>query len=413
LFLRFLRNLTLSLLSLVLLLLVLEGIFRLARKDDALKLSMGRVDARYHHTFEPGSALHMVSSIPGEFDVTAHINNFGFRGPDMTEEKPEGVTRIFLVGDSYTFGVGAKDDETIPSLLQARLDPGRKMFEVINVGRGSTCPLIYDLRLRDEIPRFKPNLIVMMLDFSDLWEDWHFEKNLRYDAKGEIIALSPYYEYGKFQFWNFLRANSVFASYLHNKVVRTVQQIQKIGLRRYLDAIAQGKKVKAVIATTENETIEFDGKLFLRGRDKEAEIREHFKRTSHYVLKCRDLARQFGAGFILVMYPYGVHVGPDQWREGRVSWGFEKGKTVMDTFSFDLVESFARENGIPSINLLEDLRRHNDQELYFPYDGHFTPAANHVVADALVASPVLRDALGEKSSSDAKAEQIGGRDGHL
>jgi hypothetical protein len=400
-----LKNLALSLIAIVVLLFVLEGVFRLVRKEDALKLSMGRVDTRYHHTFQPNSTMRIVSSIPGEFDVTAHINNYGFRGPDISETKPAGVTRVFIVGDSYTFGVGAEDDQTIPARLQNLLDPTRKHIEVINVGRGNTSPLIYYLRLRDEIPKFKPDFVVMLLDFSDLWDDWHFEKNLLYDPNGKMTGLNPYFEYGKFKFWNYLRANSVFASYLHNKVVRTVSQIQKIGIKRFVQAVAEGKKVKAVIATTENETIEFDGKLFLRGGEKQKEIREHFERTGKYILMCRDLARQYDAGFALVIYPYGIHAGPDQWREGRSSWGFEKGKMETDTFSFDLVEEFADKNRIPFVNLLPNIRQHNNKMLYFPYDGHFTPAANEVVAQALVQNPVLMDALQDKIHTDNQIEQ--------
>ena len=82
-----LKNIIFSLVVFAVFLLLLEGIFRLARKEDALRLSMGRVDAKYHHIFEPHSQSRMVSSIPGEFDVVVHINNEGFRGPDMSVAK--------------------------------------------------------------------------------------------------------------------------------------------------------------------------------------------------------------------------------------------------------------------------------------------------------------------------------------
>ena len=61
--------------------------FRITRKDDALKLSMGRIDVRYRHALQPNSEYHLFSSVPGEYDVTAHINNHGFRGPDFESEK--------------------------------------------------------------------------------------------------------------------------------------------------------------------------------------------------------------------------------------------------------------------------------------------------------------------------------------
>ncbi len=225
----------------------------------------------------------------------------------------------------------------------------------------------------------------------------------------EMTGLNPYYEYGKFQWWNFLRANSVFASYLHNKLVRTVLQIQKLGLKRYVEATRQGKKAKVMIATGEKETIAFDGRLFLRGSQKKDEIEIHFKRTAKYILMCRDLARKCHADFVLVFYPYGIQVGPNQWSEGRVSWGFEKGKTYTDMFSFDLVENFARENNVPFINLLGPLRAHADEKLYFPYDGHFTPAANAIVARALTESFIFQEALKNgRGESDGSSVQVGG-----
>lgn len=395
----FLKKILLFVVTLIFLFLVLEGAFRLVRKDDALKLSMGRVDAKYHHTFEPHSTLHLVSSVPGEYDVIAHINNYGFRGSDMTLQKQVGMKRIFVVGDSFTFGVGANDEETIPALLQKKLDPGKKEFEFINVGRGNTSPLIYYLRLREEIPKFRPDAVVMLLDFSDLWEDWRFEQNLVYDAQGKPDHLNPYYEYGKFNLWNYLRANSVFCSYVHNKVVRTFLAIKKLGFRKYFQSVVlEGKRSKAVVATvSKDDTMEFDGKIFLRGRERESEIKNNFPRTAKYILMTKKLCESYGVRFLLAMYPYGIQVGPEQWGKGRVYWGFEEGRTYTDTFSFDLVQDFAKENHVPFINLLGTLRAHAGQKLYFDYDGHFTPAANQVVAEALGSSPVFLESIGEAS----------------
>ena len=385
----FLKNFLFALLVLITSSVVLEMIFRLTRPDDALKLSMGQVDRTYHHSLTPNSILHLVSSVPGEYDVFAHINQFGFRGPNFQQGKEPGLKRIFIVGDSFTFGVGAEDDATIPALMETYLHSAGTDWEVINAGRGHDSPINYYLRLRDELPKFSPDLVVLMLDFSDLWEDWNTEKNLIFDKAGNIVAIDPYYEYGTFKIWNFLRAKSVMCSYLHNKIVRTAQKIQKLGLKEYVSARLRGERIKAVIATTKEGTIAFDGRLFMRGREKADEITEHFKRTGKYILMCQKLAQNLNIPFILVMYPYGVHVGPDQWDEGRVFWGFERGKIYEDRFSFDLVEQFAREHHIPFINLLDDFIRARHEQLYFSYDGHFTPRANRLAAEALVHHPVF------------------------
>ena len=395
----FVKNLVFLTVTVSVFLIGTELVFRMVRKNDALTLSLGRLDRKYHHSFKPNSDLHLVSSVPGEYDVTAHINNLGLRGPDTLVEKKAGVSRILLLGDSFTFGVGANDRETIPYLLQQKLDPAEETLEFVNAGRGHSSPLIYYLRLRDELLGLKPDVVVMMLDFSDLWEDWRFEQMLVYDTQGNIVELNPYFEGGKFNLWSFMRARSVLCSYVHNKVVRTALKIQKLGFVDYVRTKLEGKRAKAVIAATRTDTIAYDGRIFLRGIEKAGEIKLHFERTKKYILMCKQLIEAARAQLVLVMYPYGIQVGPDQWGEGRVFWGFEKGKTYDDDFSFHLVKQFATEHSIPFINLTEDLRAHRNQVLYFPYDGHFTPAANQVVAETLSAEPILVDIINQKSIS--------------
>ena len=371
----------------------LEGLFRLFRPNDALALSMGRMDPHFHHSLKPGDTYRLLSPRPGEYNVRVRINRFGFRGPEIDFEKKPGQRRVMLVGDSFTFGVGAEEEETIPALLQRHWDPAGEKIQVVNAGVGASSPVLYYLRLRDYLLEFRPDLVVLMLDFSDLREDWYYEKKIERDRDGRILRINPYFEDGRFHVWNYLVANSVFFKYLHNKCVRTFQKIQKLGLAGYLKTKWEGKKSKVVIAREKEDTIAFDGRIFLRGSEKADEIRRHFERTGRYLLMCKSLLDERRIPLVLVLYPYGIHVGGNQWAIGRKSWGFEEGKLYEDDFSFKLVEAFAEKNGIPFINLLGALRLHNNEVLYFPADGHFTPAANRVVAESLAAHPLIKDRL--------------------
>ena len=73
-------------------------------------------------------------------NVIYSINSQGFRGPEFSETKPDGVYRIFVVGGSTTFGTGVYDDQTFPSYLQKLFDQSNFDFniEVINAGIGTT-----------------------------------------------------------------------------------------------------------------------------------------------------------------------------------------------------------------------------------------------------------------------------------
>jgi lysophospholipase L1-like esterase len=70
------------------------------------------------------------------------INNFGFRGEDISKEKDDGVIRVIALGASSTFGYADRDDETYPFYLEQYLNGmlsgnpsgSVRSFEVLNFG---------------------------------------------------------------------------------------------------------------------------------------------------------------------------------------------------------------------------------------------------------------------------------------
>ena len=72
-----------------------------------------------------------------EYDCEYGNNSLGFRDVEHAAEKPEGVFRILVLGDSFTYGAGVAFEETYPRRLEAMLN-GRRgphpKVEVINAG---------------------------------------------------------------------------------------------------------------------------------------------------------------------------------------------------------------------------------------------------------------------------------------
>ena len=371
----------------------LELLFRLYRgKDLTLGLTRGKDIKKYSHGFEPNKGFKLESSKKGEFDVCVDINNYGFRGKDIVIDKTEGIKRIFMVGDSFTFGVGAEEDETIPYLFEENLKKQGMEVEVINAGVGHSSPMIYYLKLRDIYMKFKPDFVVLLLDFSDLRDDWRNKRQAVYDSNGRLLSFDPNLINGKRDWWRIIRRNSEVCKYIHNKIVRTAQKIQVLGLKTYIKAKFEGKRAKAVIATSKDvdskiDSIEYDGYLLMRGREKKNSILKHWKITEEYLVKIRDLLYAEGIGFALTMYPYGIHVSPDEWNEGRVYWGFDKDRLYTDRYAFDLIEETCRKNNIYCINTLEDFLKVKSQKLeeklFFDLDGHMTPSGNSIVAKGM------------------------------
>jgi len=375
--------------------LLLEVLFRLYYgKAIVLKISTG-APISSHYDFEPNKIVRLKSSKKNEFDVTVKMNNFGFRGEDIKLEKTPGVKRVFMVGDSFTFGVGAGENQTIPYLTGEFLKNRSNSVEVINAGVGHRSPIMYYVKLRDAYLKFKPDIVVLLLDFSDLRDDWHTERQAVYDKNGEILRFDPAFLDGKKDWWGIAVRNSETLTYLNNKFIRTFKKIQVLGFKAYIKAALAGKRAKAVIATSQEvagkmDSIEYDGYLFMRGKDKLPFIKKHWALTSKYLLKIRDLLKQNGVEFMLVTYPYGIHVAPDEWQEGRVYWGFEQGKVYTDRYAFDLIEDFCKNNNIHFINTLDDFLAAKKQnpgvKLYFDLDGHMAPAGNRIVARCIADS---------------------------
>ncbi len=60
----------------------------------------------------------------------------GFRGPGFDAAKQAGVVRIVMVGDSYVYGIGVDEADSLPVTLESELrrrDPARRI-EVLNLG---------------------------------------------------------------------------------------------------------------------------------------------------------------------------------------------------------------------------------------------------------------------------------------
>ena len=111
---------------------------------------------------------------PNQISGNVKINNFGFRGEDITREKTENTYRIFMIGGSTTFGVVVNDNETIPYYLQEILNEKNHDFtiEVINAGILSSWSYNEVEKIKKKIVNFEPDMIIIY----DGWNDVSFGK---------------------------------------------------------------------------------------------------------------------------------------------------------------------------------------------------------------------------------------------
>ena len=111
----------------------------------------------------------------------------------ISRAKPEGTGRVLLLGDSFTEGVGVEAADAFPARLQELVDHAgvQKRWEVINAGEASYSPILEYLLLKRVGLDLQPDLVILNLDLSDMYDDINYTKLAVFDASGDPIAVRP------------------------------------------------------------------------------------------------------------------------------------------------------------------------------------------------------------------------------
>lgn len=183
-----------SLLLLVIIVLVAEAGFRVAfriigQDPDSMRLFRHdagmKVEGRYTSNpflpfaLKPNSDHEIVWTPPswpeleGQQETLTwniHQNKWGFRGAEITLEKPPGTLRVLCLGGSTTYDTNT-DGETWEDSLQSRLAdayPGSKI-EVLNFGMNAASMPFHLTQFALLGVHFRPDLVVVYAGHNDLW----------------------------------------------------------------------------------------------------------------------------------------------------------------------------------------------------------------------------------------------------
>jgi lysophospholipase L1-like esterase len=136
----------------------------------------------YYYKMAPG-----IHDAPAPYTTKYRINSLGFRGDDFNPQgKAPGVTRIFAVGQSSTFGAESADGETWPARLGHYLStqkPGG--YEVINAGFDGYHSRHMKNLVLQELGRYQPDMLIFYAGLNDL----NFENSLE-ETKPSALALA-------------------------------------------------------------------------------------------------------------------------------------------------------------------------------------------------------------------------------
>jgi lysophospholipase L1-like esterase len=165
--------------SVALLLVALELGFRLAG------VSVGTVQINRETVRRSRNSRLLFELRPGSVaraEVEYRVNADGLRGPETTLEKPAGVRRVAVLGDSIAFGYWVAERDTFPRQLEALLAraPGERV-EVLDFGvPGYNLDQEIEV-LRDRALAYSPDVVVVAFCLNDLEGLFSYELGLVQD----------------------------------------------------------------------------------------------------------------------------------------------------------------------------------------------------------------------------------------
>ncbi len=350
-------------------------------------IGSGIDDPHFHHRLKGLQTYHFETS---EFNVDIRTNRWGLRGTEPVLPKPKGLTRILMLGDSYTFGFPVRDEETFSYLIEQGLKQQGYSVDVVNGGVSGYSPTLHYLSLRDQFLTFEPDEVILWFDLGDVQEDHWFQKNLLYDTSGRITRCDPRYVHGRFDYREWLRNHSALAKYFDTKILRTFSKIQILGLWPYIQTILRGERAKVAIARLKQaqgspDLAEYDRFLLVRESSTQTSLKPYWALTARYINRIHDLLKERHIPLMIGIYPYGMLAGPNQWAQGRLAWGFEPGKTYEADAALALLSQFSATSGIPLVSTFDSFRgAAASRKLFYDWDGHLTPDGHQVIATHLL-----------------------------
>jgi hypothetical protein len=97
-------------------------------------------------------------------DLVQHRNSRRYRDVEHEVEKPAGVTRIVILGDSFAFGQGVTDEEIFARVLARMTGP---QVEVINMAKGGWSTINQFMAFKREGLAYEPDVVIVTATTND------------------------------------------------------------------------------------------------------------------------------------------------------------------------------------------------------------------------------------------------------
>ena len=333
---------------------------------------------------------------PGSFSVRVRCNSRGLRGPEHTVEKPAGIRRIVVLGDSAMWGQGVENDEVLAHLLETRL----ANTETINLGANGYSTVQELVRLETEGLRYSPDVVLLAFTPNDLADNFDDKKGGRPIAEladdGSVtITNRPVRRRWKSPITQWARHNSRLFSFIEYRLqrMRVMREMKEADERR-LEDLEAASKAHAEAAQARTERRRKKGEFILTYLDTYGApgplVDQAWRAELALLRKVKELAATKGARLVVVFNPGDIDMAtPERFAAISASMGLDVSNPKLGLDKDrprERLGAICKEIGVDYVDPTPNFVAFGDPDpLFLKKDHHWTPKGTELVADAVVA----------------------------
>ncbi len=321
----------------------------------------------------------------------------GMREPvALSAKKGLDEKRIFLIGDSFVFGTGLSDNQTLAAQCARRLN--RPNIAIVNAGASGTGPLQYELALRRLAIPLGADMAVVFLFIGNDLENTH-----------EAYAVFPYSLKNLFKRW-FPHAylwlwtrrehkpdaspgigsrRTGYDTWDYTVLRRWARRegISEAELKRRLNRLPRRVRESAQAGRI-NPAIVYSGLVHTQILQDTAGLKSPgmktaMRRVQQSLLRMQKQCKEANIPLALVLVPAGYQLNDGQ-EEFLNSVGFDTQKAGIQAKEPQRVLlDFCRRQKIHCLDLLPALKKTKIKPLYYTQDGHWRPPTARYAAKLL------------------------------
>lgn len=320
-----------------------------------------------------------------------YFNSHGFRDYERIYEKPPGVFRILVLGDSYIEAIQVQLDDSFPALLEKTLNAhaSSPRYEVLALGQSGFGTAEEYVRYLNFGVAYDPDLVVLaFLTGNDFRNN---SKLLNHESVGFYYAFDHHHNLVLDRsLVDAYENNLSFPKRLFDELKTKSHLLSLISERVYLfrrqlleTRMAEVHRDEEIAGDDKRKGLDLFSDLNIYRTDLPPPWKETVEITKEIILNFKRSVEEHGSRFLLLGLSNAEQVHPEVGRELKNQYNIELDYEQPDR----ILENLAREHGVTFLKLMPAFREHHvktGQHLHgfgSSHGGHWNQAGHRLAAE--------------------------------